>query len=178
MNLNKSKKNITPQVILIVALALTTFQLYTAGVSMLTAWIQRDIHIVLILILVFLIYPARKKGEREKATVFDWLLILLALASGAYIIFNYQAIVLRLGIPTTADIVFGIIMVLLILEASRRATGWVLVIIAGFLLLYNFIGPWIPGIMGHKGYSLSRVISQMYLTTEGIFSTPLGVSAS
>ena len=69
-------------------------------------------------------------------------------------------------------------MVLLILEASRRATGWVLVIIAGVLLLYNFIGPWIPGIMGHKGYSLSRVISQMYLTTEGIFSTPLGVSAS
>ena len=145
---------------------------------MLTAWIQRDIHIVLILILVFLIYPARKKGERGKATVFDWLLILLALASGAYIIINYQAIVLRLGIPTTSDIVFGIIMVLLILEASRRATGWVLVIIAGVLLLYNFIGPWIPGIMGHKGYSLSRVISQMYLTTEGIFSTPLGVSAS
>ncbi len=178
MNLEKSKKNFTPQIILVVALALAAFQLYTAGVSMLTAWIQRDIHIVLILILVFLIYPARGKGEREKATVLDWLLILLALASGAYIIINYQAIVLRLGIPTTTDIVFGIIMVLLILEASRRATGWVLVIIAGFLLFYNFIGPWIPGILGHKGYSLSRVISQMYLTTEGIFSTPLGVSAS
>jgi TRAP transporter 4TM/12TM fusion protein len=178
MNPDKSKKNFTSHIILAVALALAAFQLYTAGVSMLTAWIQRDIHIVLILILVFLIYPARKKGERGKATVFDWLLILLALASGAYIIINYQAIVLRLGIPTTTDIVFGIIMVLLILEASRRATGWVLVIIAGFLLLYNFIGPWIPGILGHKGYSLSRVISQMYLTTEGIFSTPLGVSAS
>ena len=144
---------------------------------MLTAWIQRDIHIVLILILVFLIYPARKK-VKEKGHCFGLVLILLALASGAYIIINYQAIVLRLGIPTTSDIVFGIIMVLLILEASRRATGWVLVIIAGVLLLYNFIGPWIPGIMGHKGYSLSRVISQMYLTTEGIFSTPLGVSAS
>ncbi|NLL20349.1 MAG: TRAP transporter permease [Firmicutes bacterium] len=178
MNLDKSKKNFTPHLILAVALTLAIFQLYTAGVSMLTAWIQRDIHIVLILILVFLIYPAHKKGEREKATVLDMVLILLALASGAYIIINYQAIVLRLGIPTTSDIVFGIIMVLLILEASRRATGWVLVIIAGVLLLYNFIGPWIPGIMGHKGYSLSRVISQMYLTTEGIFSTPLGVSAS
>lgn len=85
---------------------------------------------------------------------------------------------LRLGIPTTTDIAFGIIMIFLILEASRRSTGWVLVIIAGVLLLYTFIGPWIPGILGHKGYSLSRVVSQMYLTTEGIFGTPLGVSAS
>ncbi len=178
MNLDKSKKNFTPQMILVVALALAVFQLYTAGVTMLTAWIQRDIHIVLILILVFLIYPVHKKGERQKATVLDMVLILLALASGAYIIINYQAIVLRLGIPTTMDIAFGIIMILLILEAARRSSGWVLVIIAGVLLLYTFIGPWVPGILGHKGYSLSRVVSQMYLTTEGIFSTPLGVSAS
>lgn len=178
LKLDSNKKHYTSSVILVVALVLAAFQLYTAGVSMLTAWIQRDIHIVLIIILVFLIYPITKKGEREKATIFDWFLILLALASGAYIIFNYQAIVLRLGTPTRMDIAFGIIMILLILEAVRRSTGWVLVIIAGVLLLYNFIGPWIPGILGHKGYSLSRVVSQMYLTTEGIFGTPLGVSAS
>lgn len=179
MNLeNKNKNSYTSLAILIVALALTVFQLYTAGVSMLTAWIQRDIHIVLILILVFLIFPLRKKREKEKASLIDGLLILLALVSGAYIIINYQAIVLRLGTPTTTDIVFGVIMILLILEASRRATGWVLVIIAGVLLLYNFLGPWVPGILGHKGYSLSRVVSQMYLTTEGIFGIPLGVSAS
>ncbi len=175
---DKKKKSYTSLAILVVALALTAFQLYTAGVSMLTAWIQRDIHIVLILILVFLIFPLRKKEEKGKASLLDVLLILLALASGAYIIMNYQAIVLRLGMPTTQDIVFGAIMILLILEASRRATGWVLVIIAGFLLLYTFLGPWIPGLLGHKGYSLSRVVSQMFLTTEGIFGIPLGVSAS
>lgn len=179
MNLkHKKKKSYTLLAILVVALALTVFQLYTAGVSMLTAWIQRDIHIVLILILVFLIFPLRKKGERNKASLLDVILILLAVASGAYIIMNYQAIVLRLGIPTTEDIVFGVIMILLILEASRRATGWVLVIIAGVLLLYNFLGPLIPGLLGHKGYSLGRVVSQMFLTTEGIFGIPLGVSAS
>ncbi|NMB35000.1 MAG: TRAP transporter permease [Firmicutes bacterium] len=177
MNL-ENKNRFMPLAILAVALALTVFQLYTAGVSMLTAWIQRDIHIVLILILVFLIFPLSKNREKEKISLLDWLLILLALASGAYIIINYQAIVLRLGMPTTADIIFGVIMILLILEASRRATGWVLVIIAGTLLIYNFIGPWVPGILGHKGYSLSRVVSQMYLTTEGIFGTPLGVSAN
>ncbi|NLC11577.1 MAG: TRAP transporter permease [Firmicutes bacterium] len=178
MNLERNRSRYTSLAILAVALVLTAFQLYTAGVSMLTAWIQRDIHLVLILMLVFLIFPARKGGEKGKATLLDIFLILLALASGAYIIFNYQAIVLRLGMPTTMDILMGIIMVLLILEAARRATGWVLVIIAGVLLIYNFIGPWIPGILGHKGYSLSRVISQMYLTTEGIFGIPLGVSAN
>ena len=174
----KSKYDFTSLAILFVALVLTAFHLYTAGVSMLTAWIQRDIHIVLILVLVFLIFPFNRKKKKEKASFVDIILVILSLAAGAYIIVSYQAIVLRLGNPTTADILFGIIMILLILEAARRSTGWVLVIIAGALLLYTFIGPWIPGILGHKGYSLNRVVSQMYLTTEGIFGTPLGVSAN
>ncbi|WP_027355497.1 TRAP transporter permease [Desulfofundulus thermocisternus] len=169
---------LTPLAITAVSLILTFFHLYTAGVSMLTAWIQRDIHLVLILIIVFLALPARRGGERNRATILDWVLIALALASGSYIVVNYQDIVQRLGAPNTSDIVFGIIMIGLILEATRRATGWVLVIIAGTFLLYNFIGPYIPGLLGHKGYSVSRVVSQMYLTTEGIFGVPLGVSAS
>ncbi|WP_245779613.1 TRAP transporter permease [Desulfoscipio geothermicus] len=102
----------------------------------------------------------------------------LAVASGVYILLFYQDIVMRAGAPNTPDLIFGIIMVLLILEATRRATGWVLVIIAGAFLLYNFLGPYIPGLLGHKGYSIGRVISQMYLTTEGIFGVPLGVSAN
>lgn len=178
MSFFKTKKGFTSLTITFVALVLTFFHLYTSGYTMFTAWIQRDIHLTLILILVFLIFPVRKKGEMEKASLLDWILIALALSSGIYIIINYQEIVLRAGIPTRADIIFGIIMILLILEACRRATGWVLVIIAGVMLLYNFIGPWIPGLLGHKGYSLNRVISQMYLTTEGIFGVPLGVSAS
>jgi len=104
--------------------------------------------------------------------------VALAVASGVYILLFYQDIVMRAGAPNTPDLIFGIIMVLLILEATRRATGWVLVIIAGAFLLYNFLGPYIPGLLGHKGYSIGRVISQMYLTTEGIFGVPLGVSAN
>lgn len=173
-----SKITPAPAAIIIVSLALTFFQLYTAGISMFTAWIQRDVHLVLILILVFLIFPLRRGGGLDRATRLDWLLILLALASGGYVIIYYQDIVNRLGVPTTADLVFGGIMILLVLEATRRATGWVLVVIAGTFLIYNFIGPYIPGMLGHKGYSLSRVISQMYLTTEGIFGVPLGVSAN
>ncbi len=178
MALNKGKKGITSLFVVIFALILTFFHLYTAGISMFAAWIQRDIHLTLILALVFLIFPLRRGGEMEKASWLDWILIFLSLSSGLYIILFYQQIVLRAGMPNTADIVFGAIMILLILEACRRATGWVLVIIAGVMLLYNFLGPWIPGLLGHKGYSVSRVVSQMYLTTEGIFGVPLGVSAS
>ncbi|MBC7345841.1 MAG: TRAP transporter permease [Clostridia bacterium] len=165
-------------VVLAVAIVLTAFQLYTAGVSMLTAWIQRDIHITLIMVLVFLSYPFSRKAKGLAWSMLDWLLAVLAVAAGAYIIFNYQQIVLRLGSPTTADVVFGVIMILLVLEATRRGTGPALTIIAAIFLLYNFFGPWLPGLLGHKGYSLARVVSQMYLTTEGIFGLPLGVSAS
>ena len=173
-----SKNGITPALILITAMALTLFHLYTAGVSMFGAWIQRDVHLTLILVIVFLIFPMTRKGTKEKASVIDYLLVLLALASGSYIVLFYQEIVMRAGAATTMDLIFGGILILLILEATRRATGWVLVGIAGVFLLYNFIGPYIPGLLGHKGYSLGRVISQMYLTTEGIFGVPLGVSAS
>lgn len=177
-NDGQSKKRLTPALILITAMSLTLFHLYTAGVSMFGAWIQRDVHLTLILIIVFLIFPMTRKGIMEKASVIDYCLVFLALASGAYIVLFYQEIVMRAGAATTMDLVFGGILILLILEATRRATGWVLVGIAGVFLLYNFIGPYIPGLLGHKGYSLTRVISQMYLTTEGIFGVPLGVSAS
>lgn len=174
----QNKGRITPMMIAIVALALTFYHLYTSGVSMFGAWIQRDIHLTLILILVFLIYPLSKKGEQNKASILDMIFIALAAGSGAYILLYYQDIVMRAGAPNTPDLVFGLIMILLILEATRRATGWVLVIIAGTFLLYNFLGPYIPGLLGHKGYSIGRVVSQMYLTTEGIFGVPLGVSAN
>lgn len=174
----KNTKKFSILIITAVALALTAFQLYTAGVSMLSAWIQRDIHLVFILVLTFLTFPVLKRGKKDQATILDWILIILAVASGLYIVVFYQDIVMRAGAYTTMDTIFGIIMILLLLEATRRSVGWVLVGIAGFFLIYNFIGPYIPGLLGHKGYSLERVVSQMYLTTEGIFGIPLGVSAN
>ncbi len=150
---------ITAKSILLVSLALTVFHLYTSGISMFTAWIQRDVHLVFMLMLVFLVYPLR---QRDNPTVFDWLLILLSIASGLYIIFFYQDIVDRLGIPTTPDLVFGGIMIFVVLEATRRATGWVLVGIALVFLGYTMAGPWLPGLLAHKGYSVERIISQMY----------------
>lgn len=84
---------------------------------------------------------------------------------------------MRAGAYTTTDIFFGVLMLITLLEAARRATGWVMVIIAGAFLLYAFLGPYVPGILGHKGYTLKRIVSQMYLSTEGVYGVPLGVSA-
>ncbi len=95
-----------------------------------------------------------------------------------YLLVFYKDISLRPGLPTTADIVVSVIGVVLLLEAARRAVGPALAIIARLMLVYIFAGPWLPGMMGHKGASLSRVASQMWLTSEGIFGVALGVSTN
>jgi TRAP transporter 4TM/12TM fusion protein len=163
---------------MVVSFALAAFQLYTAGVSMLTSWVQRDVHIMFIMLLTLMIFPFTKRGEKERITLLDLVFIVLTLSCTWYILLNYQQIVLRLGSPTIWDIVFGIIMVLMLTEVCRRSMGWVIVVIAWAFILYVFAGPWIPGLLGHRGYSISRLISQLYLTTEGIFGLPLGVSAN
>ncbi|NLC77504.1 MAG: TRAP transporter fused permease subunit, partial [Clostridia bacterium] len=170
-------RNLTWYLIVFAALGLTAFHLYTAGISMFGAWIQRDIHLIFILVLAFLIFPARKQGKQDHLTPVDAVFILAAVASGLYILIYYQDIVMRAGAYTTTDIFFGVLMLITLLEAARRATGWVMVIIAGAFLLYAFLGPYVPGILGHKGYTLKRIVSQMYLSTEGVYGVPLGVSA-
>ncbi|NLL17902.1 MAG: C4-dicarboxylate ABC transporter permease, partial [Clostridia bacterium] len=136
-----ASKNITWYLIVIAALGLTAFHLYTAGISMFGAWLQRDIHLVFILVLAFLIFPLRKSGRQDHLTVIDAVFILAAIASGLYILIFYQDIVMRAGAYTNTDIFFGIILIIALLEAARRATGWVMVLIAGVFLLYAFLGP-------------------------------------
>lgn len=173
----KETRHFTRYLIVLFSLGLAAFHLYTAGISMFGAWIQRDVHLTLILVLAFLIFPATKKGQRDRMTSWDGVLIILALAAGLYILINYQAIVMRAGAFTNVDIFFGLILIFVLLEATRRATGWVIVLIAGIFLAYTLLGGYIPGILGHKGYTVKRIVSQMYLSTEGIYGVPLGVSS-
>ena len=106
------------------------------------------------------------------------MLAALGVMAAAYLLVFYKEISARPGLPTTADVVMSVIGVVLLLEAARRAVGPALAIIAGLMLAYIFAGPWLPGMMGHKGASLARVASQMWLTSEGIFGVALGVSTN
>src|SRR6266853_1480154 len=105
-------------------------------------------------------------------------LVALGVATAMYLLAFYSEISLRPGLPTLTDVVISTIGVVLLLEAARRAVGPALAIIATLMLVYIFAGPWLPGMMGHKGASLSRVASQMWLTSEGIFGVALGVSTN
>src|SRR6478752_8456267 len=138
----------------------------------------RIVHLTFAFLLAFTTFPAFKTSRRDKVPLYDWILALLAVAAAMYLLVFYKDISLRPGLPTTADIVVSVIGVVLLLEAARRAVGPALAIIAAIMLIYIFAGPHLPGLMGHKGASLGRAASQMWLTSEGIFGVALGVSTN
>ncbi len=166
-------------VISIITVCMSLFHLYTAGFGVLLALKQRAVHLAFVLVLIFLLYPFKKKVKENKVLmILDFLFAILGLVVCAYLVFNYKELVGRAGIYNTVDKTMAVIAILLVLEATRRVVGWELPAISLAFLLYAYFGPQMPGVLGHRGFSISRIASHMYFTTEGIFGIPLGVSAS
>jgi len=164
-----------------VAITLSLFQLYTAGISPLAAIYQRSVHLVLILVLVFALYPPIKTAAKDKVDIYmiiDGLLILLAITIGAYIWIEFNDIVDRQGDWITTDVIMGSIALCLVMEATRRVIGLFMSAIAMIFLLFTYFGPWMPDLLAHKGYSIERIVTTLYLTTEGIWGLPTGVAAT
>jgi TRAP transporter 4TM/12TM fusion protein len=162
-------------------LAFSLFQLYTAIFGVLTAQLQRSIHLGFALALIFLLFPAnRKKKLSGKLQVawYDIILSLMGVAVGAYWPLMVNDLVMRVGRLTTLDFIIGLLAVLLVLEATRRAVGLPITIIASLFLIYALFGPYMPGFLGHRGLTVERLVQTMFYTTEGILGTPLGVSAT
>jgi len=156
------------------------FHLYTSGAGQLTASLQRSAHLSVALALCFLYFPSSKKtGELfYKLPWYDILLALVSFVSVFYVFVFYEDLAHRIGHPTTMDIVFGGIAVIMILETARRAFGFVLPVVTIVFLSYTYLGPYLPELIAHRGYGLRRVIDHLYLTGEGIFGIPVGVAAS
>ncbi len=171
------RDRIVKLLITLAAAGMSAFILITSIAFPLTAMIQRSAVLLLGLVIIFLLYPRRKK-EGATTGYPDYLWALCGLIVNAYVIINFEAMVARMGDPNTADLILGGICMLLVLEATRRSIGLPLPIVTSFFLLYCYFGNYIPGTFGHRGYSLYRIINQMYLTTEGIFGVPLGVVVS
>jgi len=162
------------QILTLIAVAMGLFQLYTALFGVFTAMWQRSIHLAFGFLLVFITSASGRKNKT--AAVWDVLLSLLGIMTTIYIISNFDDIITRFGSPSTADLVWGAMAILLVLEITRRVTGWVLPLIGLVFILYAYLGPYMPGVFRHRGYDLERIIHQLYLTTEGIYGIPLGVS--
>jgi len=163
------------RIVYLVGILAALFHLYAAQVGTIFGMFQRDIHWMFMVTLIFLLHPF---GEGRAYRWLDLLFVGLSLLSGCYLLVNYEDIAFRLGSPTPLEIFLGATTILLVLEATRRVVGWPIVVVAILSILYAYFGYLLPGIFGHRGYSSTRIISHLYLTTEGIYGVPLGASAS
>ena len=169
---------IMKKVVAFIAIAFSLFQLYTATFGVLDAQLQRGVHLGFGLALVYLLYPTRKSWSRHKLHPFDLLLAVLGAAAPAYIIFEYQQLVLRAGLVSDVDLAVGLMGILLVIEAARRVVGLPMVCVVLLFLGYAFAGPYMPGVLAHRGLTVSQLVGHLFYTTEGIFGIPLGVSST
>lgn len=157
------------------ALSLASWGLWSA-VGTTPAQLLRAVHLGLMFGLVFLLYPASPRFKR--LNVLDVGLSLLGMAAMGWIVYDFDQFVYRSTSMLPIDRFFGIVTLLLVLEAGRRTAGWMLTSLAGFALLYALFGNYLPAPWTHRGYSVDRILGLQYMTLEGVFSTPLAVSAT
>ena len=172
---------------LIAALALlwSLFQLWIASplpfmlrVGVFNNTEARAIHLAFALLLAFLAYPAFKRSPRDRVPLVDVALGLIAAASASYLYFAYEQLAQRPGNLTTMDLVTACVGIPLLLEATRRALGPALAVIALIFLGYSLAGPYMPGLLAHRGVSFTALANHQWITTEGVFGIALGVSTS
>jgi len=149
--------------------------IYTSGFGYISWGLRRGIelhrgsYLLFTMLLCFILYPERKQVPREKVSLFDWILCLLAVVTISYWIVIYPSYAYRIGDPTALDIVSGAILIALSFEMARRVVGYVLPVLAGLFLLYAYLGPYVPGILGHYGYPLTRITEFIGVGMGGIY---------
>ncbi|BAS28205.1 TRAP transporter permease [Limnochorda pilosa] len=164
------------------AISLALFQLATALLGNISPLQQRFVHLLGALILTFLIYDGRGRATRlERGMLSNALLALITLALGIYMVAAFSPdAVLQRGIwgLSPAEEWVGLLLLVLVLEAARRAVGWPLVLIAGLFVVYALAGPYFPAFISHKGYSIWRLVETFSWTTEGVLGVPIAASAT
>ena len=169
-------------------LLLSLFHYYTAGFGLLQEVTHRGVHLAFVLGLIFLVFPHRhalleKVAEHRITTPgnvpwFDWLLAAAVAASVLYIPFIFEDLTFRVGNPLTIDVVMGSVLIIALLEATRRSMGWPLPIIALAFMFYALAGPIFPGLLKHAGASWSQLVNHQYLTSQGVYGVAVGVVAT
>ena len=159
-----------------VAVAMSLFHLYTAYYIVRPEHL-RATHVAFVLFLTFLIFPVARRF-RHRVRWWDWALAAAGVATTVYLIAGGDEFFDRSILPETWDIIFGVLLIALVLEAMRRTTGWILPVVTGCFLAYAFFGPYLPAPWTHKGYEVPRLVGHMYMTLEGIYGTAISVSST
>jgi len=168
----------------VVLVSLSLYQYWTAGFGVPPEHWHNAIYLGTVLALIFLLFGAGRSDSQGLITrlggipLTDWLFAAASVAVVAYLPLDFDQLTFRIGVPNTTDLVTGTILILLILEATRRSMGIVLPIIVLVFILYGLFGYLVPGVLAHPGASFGNFISQLYMTQEGIFGIPLKVVAT
>jgi TRAP transporter 4TM/12TM fusion protein len=167
---------------------LSVFHLYTAGFGLLREDLHRGVHLAFVIGLIFLVFGfLRSKGKvaRPSSTLapggiplIDWIAAGAAAVAALYIPSIFHDLAFRVGNPTGVDVAMGTLLVVLLIEATRRAIGWGLPVIALGAMIYALFGPWFPGIFTHPGATWSNLVNHLYLTSQGVYGVALGVVAT
>ncbi len=178
---NRSLVMVMAKVVSVLAVCLSLFQLYTAGLVAFPAMIQRSVHLGAILALTYILRPPFKGARKDKINF--WFILDLLLAAAAvyccyYIVANLLTIVERQGDWLLSDYLVSVLGVVLVLEACRRVIGTVMTGICLAAILYALFGPYMPDLLAHKGYSMERIFTTLWLTLEGVFGVPIYVAAT
>jgi TRAP transporter 4TM/12TM fusion protein len=169
-------------------LALSSFHYYTAGFGLLREQTHRGIHMAFVLGLIFLVFAVTKRRDHEPPRGSwwrpagiawpDWIFAIGAAAASLYVPAIFDDLAFRVGNPLLVDVVMGTILIVVLLEATRRSVGWPLPIIALVFILYAHFGPDMPGVLAHAGSSWTQIVNHLYLTSQGIYGIALGVVAT
>ena len=165
-------------VTVLVSLAFCIFQLYATLSGRVPAQLVRASHLAFVQFLAFLLFPAKKSMPKNTLPLYDVLLAFAGAGCWSYYIINFREIVLRAGAYNGLDIAVGVIGIIILFESCRRIVGLPIMIIAGAFILYAFVGKYLHGFLNHRGYRLSRVVSHLFYTTEGIMGTPIGACST
>jgi TRAP transporter 4TM/12TM fusion protein len=164
------------QLTTVLLVGMSLFHLY-AALEIVPAQVLRPVHVGWTLLLVFLLFPIAAR-YRNRLMWWDVACAVLGVATIVYLLAGGDDIWDRNTLPTQTDVFFGVAFVLLVLEAVRRTSGWIMLFVIGLFLVYAFVGPWLPGEWAHRGYDVSSMSGFLYQTLEGIFGTAVDVSSS
>jgi len=179
MKIRNIREGFVKKVLITVCIILSLFHLYTAGFGLLPPMKQRVFHLAFILFLVFLLFPATTRSPKDKVPWYDIILAIAALASNFYIFFVFDYVAFRFDISISfTNFLIGMVALLLLIEATRRAVGKELVILCVISILYMLFGHLFPGVFRYRGMSLIRLVEFMAWTTDGPYGIVLQVSAS
>ncbi len=166
------------QFFFIACVLVSCYHLYTATFGPPVTLLHRSIHVAMMISLGFLLYPFGRKSNFSMPSIFDWLLAALSFATPIYIWQDYLGVVERAGNPNQTDMIMATLLVVLVLECSRRVTGNALSILSIIFIIYGLFGREMPGMFMHRGYDWASLSNHFFANTEGIYGTSVSVAAS